>query len=142
MSQQSSTIPGITNPKITSTGPGSPAQQAYNNQQANATMQNNANQMAKGGSKYRGGAIALAPMQPGTSPSQVALNAQVQQSGSQSVANGQYDNTVNKTTTTTTTGAKTGGRRRSRTRKTRTIKRKTRRNHKKSKRRRTRSSRK
>ena len=101
-------------------------------------MQNNANQMAKGGSKYRGGAIALAPMQPGTSPSQVALNAQVQQSGSQSVANGQYDNTVNKTTT----GAKTGGRRRSRTRKTRTIKRKTRRNHKKSKRRRTRSSRK
>lgn len=142
MSQQSSTIPGITNPTITSTGPGSPAQQAYANQQSSIARQNMANQMATGGRKYKstGGAIALAPMQPGTSPSQVALNAQVQRSGSQSVANGQFDCAANNTCTTT--GAKTGGRRRSRTRKTRTIKRKTRRNHKKSKRRRTKGSRK
>ena len=133
---QSST-PGVYNPSITSTGPGSPAQQAFATQQANATRQNDANQMAKGGSKYRGGAIALAPMQPGTSPSQVALNQQVQSTGAQTSANGQYDNAVNKTIT----GPKTGGRR-SRTRKTRTNKRKTRRNYKKSKRRRTKGSRK
>jgi hypothetical protein len=103
-----------------------------------------ANQMATGGRKYKskGGAIALAPMQPGTSPSQVALNAQVQRSGSQSAANGQFDCAANNTCTTT--GAKTGGGRRSRTnkKKTRTIKRKTRRNHKKNKRRRTKSSKK
>jgi hypothetical protein len=128
MSQQSSTIPGITNPTITSTGPGSPAQQAYANQQSSIARQNMANQMATGGRKYKskGGAIALAPMQPGTSPSQVALNAQVQQSGSQSAANSMYDNQVNKTT---------GGKKKTRKNKMKT--RKTRRNHKKSKRRRT-----
>jgi hypothetical protein len=130
MSQPSST-PGVYNPTITTTGPGSQAQQAFATQQANATRQNTVNLMGKGGSKYRGGAIALAPMQPGTSPSQVALNAQVQSTGAQTATNGQYDNTVNKTIT----GPKTGGRRISRTRKTRTNKRKTRRNYKKSKRR-------
>ena len=138
---QSSTIGGITNQTITSTGSGSQAQQAFATQQDAAARQNAANQMAKGGSKYRGGAIALAPMQAGTSPAQVALNAQVQSTGAQTFKNGEYDNAVNKTTTTTTTTATKGGRRR-RTRKTRTNKRKTRRNHKKSKRRRTKGSRK
>ena len=125
MSQPSSTTPGITNPTITTTGPGSPAQQAFHTQQDAATRQNNTNLMGKGGSKYRGGAtstIALAPMQPGTSASQVALNAKVQQSGSQSASNGQFDCTVNNTCPTT------GGRRR-RTRKTRSNKRKTKRNY-------------
>ena len=132
MSQPSSTTPGITNPTVISTGPGSPAQQAMNTQQEAANRQNMANQMATGGRKYKskGGAIALAPMQPGTSPSQVALNSQVQQSGTQTAANGMYDNQVNKTT---------GGRKK--TRKTRKS-RKTKRNHKKSKRRRTKGSRK
>jgi hypothetical protein len=134
MSQPSS-VPGITNPTTTSTGPGSPAQQALANQQANAARQNAANQMAKGGSKfkYKGGAIALAPMQPGTTPSQVALNAQVQKSGSQSAANSQFDCAANNS-------CPKGGRRRSR--KARTNKRKTRRNNKKTKRRRTKGSRK
>ena len=124
---QSSTL-GVYNPTITTTGPGSPAQQAFAKQQADATAQANRNQLS-------GGAIALAPMQPGTSPSQIALNQQVQSRGAQTAANGQFDCTVNNTCPTT------GGRRR-RTRKTRTNKRKTRRNHKKSKRRRTRGSRK
>ena len=142
MSQPISTPPGITNQTTTTTGPGSPAQQAYANQQSSIARQNMANQMATGGKKYKskGGAIALAPMQAGTSPSQVALNAKVQQSGSQSASNGQFDCAANNTCATT--GATKGGRRRSRTRKTRTNKRKTRRNHKKSKRRRTKGSRK
>lgn len=132
MSQPSST-PGVYNPTTTTTGAGSPAQQAYNTQQANAARQNEVNQMARGGSrkKYRGGAIALAPL-PNASPSAVALNAQVQQSGSQSAANNQYDCAANNSC------PKTGGRRR----KTRTNKRKTRRNHKKTKRRRTKGLRK
>jgi|LauGreDrversion4_2_1035121.scaffolds.fasta_scaffold15641_6 hypothetical protein len=93
MSQLSST-PGVYNPTTTTTGPGSPAQQAFAAQQANVARQNAANQMATGGSKYRykykGGAIALAPL-PNASPSAVALNAQVQRSGSQTAANSQYD---------------------------------------------------
>jgi hypothetical protein len=132
---QSSNTPGIMNQTVTSTGSGSSAQQALANQQANAARQNAANQMAKGGSKYKykGGAIALAPMQSTASPSQVALNTQVQKSGSQSAANSQFDCAANNS-------CPKGGRRRSR--KTRTNKRKTRRNNKKTKRRRTKGSRK
>ena len=132
MSQPSST-PGIMNQTVTSTGSGSQAQQALANQQANAARQNAANQMAKGGSKYKykGGAIALAPMQSTASPSQIALNTQVQKSGSQSAANSQFDCAANNS-------CPKGGRRR----KTRTNKRKTRRNNKKTKRRRTKGSRK
>ena len=137
---QSST-PGITNPTITSNGPGSPAQQAYANQQSSIARQNNANQMATGGRKYKGkgGAIALAPMQPGTSPSQVALNQRVQSTGAQTASNGQFDCTAN---TCPTTGGRISRSNKRKTRKTRSNKRKTRRNNKKSKRKRTKGSRK
>jgi hypothetical protein len=133
MVQPSSTIHGINYQQVTTSGSGSPAQQAYHEHQAKATAQNNANQLS-------GGAIALPPMQSGTSPAQVALNAKVQSTGAQTATNGMYDDTVDKTTTSPTKG----GRRRSRTNKRKTIKnkRKTRRNHKKSKKRRTKSSRK
>lgn len=137
MLQSSSTTPGITNQTITTTGPGSPAQQALARSTDQAIAQNNANLMGKGGSKYKGGAgntIALAPMQSGTPASQVALNAKVQQSGAQSASNSQFDCAVNNSCPTT------GGRKRSRTNKRKP--RKSRRNHKKSKRRRSKSHRK
>ena len=124
MSQPSLT-PGVYNPTITTSGSGSPAQQALATQQANAARQNDANQMAHGGSrkKLRGGAIALAPL-PNASPSAVALNAQVQNNGAQSAANNQYDCAASNSC------AKTGGRRKRirKSRKTRTNKRKTRTN--------------
>lgn len=144
MVQPSSTTPGITNPTITSSGTGSHAQQAFDKQQTAALSQNDANLAAMGGSKlkgsknkYRGGAsntIALAPMQPGTPASQVAVNASVQQTGANSAAKAAFDCHASNSCPTT------GGKKRSRTNKRKT--RKTRRNHKKSKRRRSKSHRK
>jgi hypothetical protein len=131
MVQPSSTIPGINYQQVTTTGSGSHAQQAFAKQQANATTQNNANQLS-------GGAIALPPMQSGTSPAQVALSTKVQQGSVDSAAKSVYDCQSSNSCPTK------GGRRRSRTNKRKTIKnkRKSRRNNKKSKRRRTKSSRK
>lgn len=127
MVQPSSTIPGINYQQVTTSGSGSHAQQAFAKQQAIATTQNNANQLS-------GGAIALPPMQSGTSPAQVALNAKVQQGSVDSASKSVYDCQSSNSCPTT------GGRRRSRTNKRKT--RKSRRNHKKSKRRRTKGSRK
>ena len=96
-----SNTPGVSCPMITSSGAGSPGQQAAAAANAAASRQAAANKLAGGkrkgkGKRYRGGAITLAPLSVpyketgGTSIS--ALNANVAIAGSQAAANGQYDN--------------------------------------------------
>jgi len=96
-----SNTPGVSCPMITSSGAGSPGQQAAAAANAAASRQAAANKLAGGkrkgkGKKYRGGAITLAPLSVpyketgGTSMS--TLNANVAITGSQAAANGQYDN--------------------------------------------------
>ena len=76
MSQPISTTPGITNQTTTTTGPGSPAQQAYANQQSSIARQNMANQMAAplAGTQSMPDAMPalppLTPLTPLTAPTQ------------------------------------------------------------------------
>jgi hypothetical protein len=124
MSQQ--IIPGISYQSVTTTAPGSPAQQALANQQAAAAKQNAANNISGGRRrKYKGGAIALPPIQ-GASSSTNALNANVQGVGSQVAANAALDNEVNKGPPVVTKGGKKSRKmRKTKTRKTKTQTRKT-----------------